>query len=131
MAVIQISGYLTDNTTAFNYEIRPNEIQETIKNYTEDIQAIDGTFHRFHRNYKRQFKLVFNNVQSGTANTLRTIFTTPVQMNFQNIDGVNFTVFTEAGSFSSNLNGGTVALKKDENNERIKLYTVGLNLVEK
>lgn len=131
MAIIRISGYLTDDITPFNYEIRPNDIQDSIKNYTEDIYGIDGTFHRFHRAYKHKFKLTFNNVQSGIANTLYTIFTTPNQMVFQNIDGINYTVMPEADSFSVSLNGGTVALRKDANGERIKLYTVSLNLVEK
>jgi hypothetical protein len=131
MATIRISGYLADDTTAFSYEIRPNDIQSNIKNYTEDIHGLDGTFHRFHRAYKHNFKLTFNNVQSGIANTLYTIFTTPNQMVFQNIDGINYTVMTDADSFSSTIAGNSVALRKDSNGERIKLYTVSLNLVEK
>lgn len=130
MAPIQISGYTTANQ-AFNYEIRPSDIQVTIKNFGDDTKAIDGTYHKFHRSYKRSFKLSFNNVLSGVANTLDTIFTTPEQMDFITMDGVKYTVFTEPDSFSSTLSATNVSRKKDAQGQYIRLYTVTFNLVEK
>jgi len=124
MSTIYISGFLIDGVTQFSYELRPNEIQTTIKNIGEDIKGLDGTNHRFHRNYKREFKLKFTNVASGVKNQLQTIFTNPTQFNFQNADGNKYTVFTEADSFDYTLAATAVSLRG------IELFTVSIGVCE-
>lgn len=124
MAAIQISGYLANNTTPFNYEIRPNDITTTLENVGEDVRAYDGTTHRFHRAYKRNFKFSFNNVREATVTDLYTVFTIPNQYIFQDIDGTKYTVLTEANSFDKTLDANSVSLRG------VKLYTVSIGLIE-
>jgi hypothetical protein len=123
MATIFISGYLTGGTV-FNYEIRPNEVQVSLKNISEDIKALDGTTHRFHRNYKREFKLRFENVTVDIIDKLKTVFITPDQFTFQNEDGTKYTVYTAPDNFTTTLNARTVSLRG------VKLYTTDVGLLE-
>jgi hypothetical protein len=123
MATIFISGYL-EGGTVFNYEVNPNEVHVAIKNISEDIKALDGTTHRFHRNYKREFKLRFENVTSDIITKLRTVFTTPKQFDFQNEDGTKYTVYTVPDNFSVTLSARTVTMRG------IKLYTTDIGLLE-
>lgn len=124
MATVFISGFLVDGVTQFSYELRPNEIQTTIKNVGEDIKGLDGTNHRFHRNYKREFKLKFTNVRDTVKNEIQTVFTIPGQFTFQNDDGTAYTVYTEANSFDSTLAATSVSL------QGVKLYTVSIGVCE-
>lgn len=123
MATIFISGYYTGNQ-AFNYEIKPNDIASSIENIGEDIRALDGTNHRYHRAYKRKWSLTFTNVSSGIANTLDRIFTTPDEFVFQDIEGSKYTVFTDANTFKRTISATTVSL------QGVRLYTVTLDLCE-
>jgi hypothetical protein len=123
MATIFISGYYT-GAVPFHYEIRPNSVDKSIENIGEDIRALDGTNHRYHRNYKRKWALTFTNVHSGIANTLERVFTTPDEFVFQDIEGNTYTVFTEANTFTRKLSATTVSL------QGVRLYTVTLDLSE-
>lgn len=124
MAAITISGYLSNNTTPFSYEIKPNSIQTMLKNIGEDISAFDGTNHRFHRNYKREFKLVFTNVKEEVVTDLYTVFTTPNEFIFKDIDGTSYIVYTVADSFDKTLSAESVSLRG------VKLYSVSIGLNE-
>ena len=124
MATVFISGFLVDGVTQFSYELRPSEIQTTIKNVGEDIKGLDGTNHRFHRNYKREFKLKFTNVKDAVKDNIQTVFTIPGQFAFQNADGVKYTVYTEANSFDSTLSATNVSL------QGVKLHTVSIGICE-
>lgn len=124
MAPITISGYLANNTTPFNYELKPSSVNMTIKNIGEDVTAMDGTNHRFHRNYKREFKLTFTNVKDEVATQIQTIFTVPNQFVFSNIDGTSYIVYTEANSFEKNLAATNVSLRG------VKVYEVSIGICE-
>lgn len=123
MATIFISGYLSGGTQ-FNYEIKPNDIQTTIKNIGDDVIALDGTTHRFHRNFKKQFKLKFQNVSEATAVNLHTIFTTPDQFVFQDIDGTKYTVLPEKDSFDETVAATKISLRG------VKVYDVNIGLIQ-
>jgi hypothetical protein len=123
MATIFISGYLAGGTP-FNYEIKPNEIETTIKNIGDDIVALDGTTHRYHRNFKKQFKLKFQNVSETTVSRLHTVFTTPDEFIFQDIDGSKYTVLTEKDSFSENLAATKISLRG------VKVYDIDIGLIQ-
>lgn len=123
MATIYISGYYTGNQE-FNYEIKPSDIQFSIENIGEDIRALDGTNHRYHRAYKRKWSLTFTNVASGIANTLETIFLTPDEFDFQDIEGNKYHVFTDANTFQRNLSATNVSLRG------VRVYTVTFDLCE-
>lgn len=123
MATIYISGYYT-GAVPFNYEIRPNSIDKSIENFGEDIRALDGTNHRYHRAYKGKWTLTFTNVHSGIANTLERIFTTPDEFVFQDMEGSQHTVFTDANTFTRKLSATTVSL------QGVRLYTVTFDLCE-
>jgi hypothetical protein len=124
MAPITISGYLANNTTPFNYELKPNSIQLSIKNIGEDVKALDGTNHRFHRNYKREFTLTFTNVKEEVADKIQTVFTIPNEFIFTYIDGTSYTVYTQADSFTKNLAATNVSLRG------VKVYEVSVGLNE-
>lgn len=124
MAKISISGYLTDGTTAFDYEINPNSIETSVKNIGEDIQSIDGTNHRFFRGYKREFKLTFTNVKTEVVDKLYTVFTTPNEFIFKDYSGTSYKVYTALDSFSKNLEATNVSLQK------VPVYTVSIGLNE-
>jgi hypothetical protein len=123
MATIYISGYLLGGAP-FNYEIKPNDIQTTIKNIGDDVVALDGTTHRYHRNFKKQFKLKFQNVSESTLTTLHTVFMTPDEFIFQDIDGSKYSVLTEKDSFNTTLTATKVSLRG------IKVYDVDIGLIE-
>lgn len=123
MATIFISGYLAGGTQ-FNYEIKPNDIQTTIVNIGDDIVALDGTTHRFHRNFKKKFKLKFQNVSETTAVNLHTVFTTPDQFVFQDIDGTKYTVLTEKDSFDETVAATKISLRG------VKVYDVNIGLIQ-
>lgn len=123
MAQIFISGYYS-GSTPFHYEIRPNSINKTIENIGEDIRALDGTNHRYHRAYKGKWSLSFQNVSLGIANTLERIFTTPDEFVFQDMEGEKFTVFTDASTFRRDIAGTSVSL------QGVRLYTVAFDLCE-
>ena len=124
MSTIYVSGFLINGVTQFSYELRPNEIQTMIKNVGDDVKGLDGTNHRFHRNYKREFRLKFTNVGSGVRNQLQTIFTTPAEFHFQNADGNKYTVFTEANSFDYTLSATNVSMRG------IELFSVSIGICE-
>lgn len=123
MAEIYISGYYS-GSTPFHYEIRPNSINKSIENINEDIRALDGTNHRYHRAYKSKWTLSFQNVSVGIADSLETIFTTPDEFVFQDMEGNSYSVFTDAGSFRRDLAGTSVSL------QGVRLYTVTFDLCE-
>jgi hypothetical protein len=123
MNKIYISGQYTD-ATVFNYEINPSSIQASFSNIGEEERALDGTLNRFHIAYKRQWKLSFNNIPSGVANTLENIFLTPNSFYFTNEKGEQFQVFCEKDSFSRELSASNVSLRG------IPVYTVNLGLTE-
>jgi hypothetical protein len=123
MATIYISGYLSGGTP-FNYEIKPNDIQTTIKNIGDDIVALDGTTHRYHRNFKKQFKLKFQNVSESVLTTLHTVFMTPDEFIFQDIDGSQYSVLTEKDSFNKTLTATKVSLRG------VKVYDIDIGLIE-
>lgn len=123
MAQIFISGYYS-GSTPFHYEVRPNSINMAIENFSDDVRALDGTNHRYHRAYKRKWSLTFTNVNSGIANTLDRIFTTPDEFVFQDIEGNTYTVFTDANTFRRNISATTVSL------QGVRLYTVTFDLCE-
>jgi hypothetical protein len=110
MAPIAISGYLTGGA-AFSYELRPTSVETSIKNIGEDVQAIDGTNRRFHRNYKREFTLSFDKVKQDVATQLETIFTTPNEFIFKDIQGNSYLVYTQQDSFSKSLHASNVSLR--------------------
>lgn len=123
MATIFISGYLSGGTP-FNYEIKPNSIQTTIKNIGDDIVALDGTTRRYHRAFKKKFKLKFENIPVSVVNQLHTVFSTPDEFIFQDIDGTNYSVLTELDSYSQDLSATKVSL------QGVKLYTIDIGLIE-
>ncbi len=110
MAPITISGYLTGGAE-FSYELRPTSVETSIKNIGEDIQAIDGTNRRFHRNYKREFTLSFDKVKQDVATQIETIFTTPNEFIFKDIQGNSYLVYTQQDSFSKSLHASNVSLR--------------------
>jgi hypothetical protein len=123
MAAITISGYLSGGS-AFNYEIRPNSVETSIKNIGEDLQAIDGTNRRFHRNYKREFSFSFDKVKQEVVTKLETIFTTPDEFIYKDIDGNSFLVYTKKDSFTKTLSADSVSLRG------IKVYDVKIGICE-
>jgi hypothetical protein len=124
MAPITISGYLANNTTPFAYELKPSSVQLMIKNIGDDVKALDGTNHRFHRNYKREFKLTFTNVRDTVADEIQTVFTIPNEFIFKYIDGTSYTVYTEPDSFTKDLAATNVSL------QGIAVYEVSIGLCE-
>lgn len=123
MPQIFISGYYS-GSTPFHYEVKPNSINMAIENYGDDVRALDGTNHRYHRAYKHKWSLSFQNVSSGIANTLERIFTTPDEFVFQDIEGETYTVFTDANTFRRTISATTVSL------QGVRLYTVTFDLCE-
>lgn len=123
MAAITISGYLTGGAM-FSYEIRPTSIETSIKNIGEDIQAIDGTNRRFHRNYKREFSLTFDKVKESVVTELETIFTTPDEFIYKDISGNSYLVYTQKDSFSKSLSASNVSL------QGVKVYDVKIGVCE-
>lgn len=124
MAAITISGYLTNNTTPFSYEIKPTSVETSIKNVGEDIQAIDGTNRRFHRNYKREFTFSFDKVRESVVTQLETIFTTPNEFIYKDIDNNSYVVYTAKDSFNKTLNAANVSLRG------VKVYDVKIGVNE-
>lgn len=123
MATIFISGYLTGGTQ-FNYEIKPNSIQTTIKNIGDDVVALDGTTRRYHRAFKKQFKLKFENIPVDVVNQLHTVFSTPDEFIFQDINGSKYSVLTERDSYNQDLLATKVSLRG------VKLYSIDIGLIE-
>jgi hypothetical protein len=110
MAAISISGYLTGGAM-FSYELKPTSVETSIKNIGEDVQAIDGTNRRFHRNYKREFTISFDKVRQAVVTQLETIFTTPDEFIFKDIQGNSYLVYTQKDSFSKSLHASNVSLQ--------------------
>jgi len=123
MAAITISGYLTGGSM-FSYAIKPSSIDTNIKNIGEDIQAIDGTNRRFHRNYKREFTFSFDKVREAIVTQLETIFTTPDEFIYKDIDGNSYLVYTQKDSFTKSLNAANVSLTG------VKVYDVKIGICE-
>ena len=122
MAAITISGLL--NGQSFYYEIRPSNIDTSIKNIGEDIRAIDGTTNRFHRAYKREFSLSFDKVSESITTQLQQIFINPVEYVFTDISGTSYNVYTTADSFTKSLSASNVSLRG------VKVYDVKIGLTE-
>lgn len=122
MSTIYISGYIA--STPFNYELRPSSIEATLKTFGEDVRGLDGTNTRYHRANKQEFKITFTNVRESTVSTLKNIFSNPAEYVYQHEDGTQYTVFTEADSFSTTLAATSVTM------QGIKFYNLSIGLCE-
>lgn len=123
MSTIYISGYL-DESTPFNYEIRPSSIDTVLKTFADDVKGLDGTNTRYYRGQKHEFAITFNNVRQETVSSLRGIFSIPNEYHYQHEDGSVYTVFTEAGSFKYSLQAQSVSL------QGVRLYNLTIGLCE-
>jgi len=123
MNTIYISGYYADST-AFNYEIKPSDIQRNISNIGDEERSVNGTMNRFHIAYKSSWRLTFTNISDSIADQLQIIFTTPKEFSFRDEQGSLYTVLCERDSFSRELSAGNVSLRN------IPVYTVSLGLTE-
>lgn len=130
---IYLSGYIRGNV--FYQNLKASSIGTSITNVSELLQAVDGSVHYFHRNYKRSWDAQWQMIiYSGSALypldtvvRLRAVYeafdsvTTSMVLNFED---KLYPVIPEPNSWRSELAANTVTMTK------IPYYNVSFRLLE-